>query len=61
MKALKVVLLVVVLLGLGMVVGCQEGQASMSSMSSASSSERIVWEQGHTGFPHPRIAYTDAR
>ena len=58
MKALKVVLLVVVLLGLGMVVGCQEGQASMSS---ASSSERIVWEQGHTGFPHPRIAYTDAR
>ena len=55
MTALKVALLVVVLLTLGIVAGCQEGQASQSS------SNRIVWEQGQTGFPHPSIAYTDAR
>jgi len=55
MKALKVALLVVVLLCLGMVVGCQEGYAGRSS------SNRVVWEQGQTGFPHPSIAYTDAR
>jgi len=58
MKALKVALLVVVLLSLGMIVGCQEERASMSSITS---SERIVWDQGQTGFPHPRVAYTDAR
>ena len=56
MKALKVALLVVVLLCLGMVVGCQEGYAGRSS-----SSDRVVWVQGQTGFPHPSIAYTDAR
>jgi hypothetical protein len=58
MKALKVVLLVIVLLGLGIVAGCQEGYSSSSSVTG---SDRVVWEQGLTGFPHPSIAYTDAR
>ncbi len=54
MKTLKVALLVVVLLCLGIVAGCQEGAAR-------SSSNRIVWDQGQTSVPHPSIAYTDAR
>jgi hypothetical protein len=54
MKVLKAALLVVVLLCLGIVAGCQDGQAR-------SSSNRVVWEQGQTGFPHPSITYTDAR
>jgi hypothetical protein len=58
MKALKVALLVVVLFCLGMVAGCQDGQAARSGITS---SDRVVWEQGLTGFPHPRVAYTDAR
>ena len=58
MNALKVVLLVVVLLSLGMVAGCQN-EAAMSS--GITSSDRIVWEQGLTGFPHPRVTYVDAR
>ena len=58
MKALKVALLVIVLVGLGMFAGCQEGYSSSSGVTS---SDRIVWEQGLTGFPHPSIAYTDAR
>ncbi len=58
MKALKVALLVIVLLSLGMIAGCQEEAAKSSSITN---SNRVVWEQGQTGFPHPRIAYTDAR
>jgi len=58
MKALKVALLVVVLFCLGMVAGCQDGQAAGSGITS---SDRVVWEQGLTGFPHPRIIYVDAR
>jgi len=58
MKALKVALLVVVLLSLAVVTGCQEQSARSSSITS---SDRVVWEQGQTGFPHPRVAYTDAR
>ena len=54
MKTLKVALLVVVLLCLGIVAGCQEGQAR-------SSSNRVGWDQGQTGIPHPSIAYSDAR
>lgn len=58
MQALKVALLAVVLLSLAVVTGCQEEAARSSSITS---SDRVVWEQGQTGFPHPRIAYTDAR
>jgi hypothetical protein len=58
MKALKVALLVVALLSLGIIAGCQN-EAAMSS--SITSSDRVVWEQGLTGFPHPRITYVDAR
>jgi len=58
MKALKVALLAVVLLSLAVVTGCQEQSARSSSITS---SDRVVWEQGQTGFPHPRVAYTDAR
>ncbi len=58
MKALKVALLVVVLLSLAVVTGCQEQAARSSNITS---SDRVVWEQGQTGFPHPRVAYTDAR
>ena len=59
MKALKVALLLVVLLGLGIIAGCQNEAAMMSTR--ITSSDRVVWEQGQTGFPHPKIAYTTAR
>ena len=58
MKALKVALLAVVLLSLGIIAGCQNQAARSSSITS---SDRVVWEQGQTGFPHPRIVYTNAR
>ena len=58
MKALKVALLVIVLLSFAVITGCQEQTARSSSITN---SDRVVWEQGQTGFPHPRVAYTDAR
>jgi hypothetical protein len=59
-KALKIVALMVVLLGLGMITGCQS-QGTMTSSSVASSNNRVVWEQGITGFPHPKIRYVEPR
>jgi hypothetical protein len=60
MKTLIVVVLVVVLLGLGVIAGCQN-QGTMTSSSGMTSGGRVVWEQGQTGFPHPKIQYTDPR
>lgn len=54
MKALKVVLLVVVLLGLGIMAGCQESHARRNGMMEY---DRIEFEQGLTGFPRPVVLY----
>ena len=58
MKMLKVALLVIVLLSLGIIAGCQEQTARSSRITN---SDRVVCDQGQTGFPHPRVVYTDAR
>ena len=53
MKSLKVVLLVVALLGLGLMAGCNEGHARHG----ATDLDRIEFEQGLTGFPHPVVMH----
>lgn len=59
MKVLKAGLLVVVLLGLGMIAGCNEGNARKNNMMGDSRMEmdRVGWEQGLTGFPHPVVLH----
>lgn len=61
MKALKVVLLVVMLLGLGMMLtGCNEGNAGKNKMMMGDSRmemDRVGWEQGLSGFPHPVVLH----
>ncbi len=59
MKALKGVLLVVMLLGLGMVAGCNEGNARNNKMMGDSMMEmdRVGWQQGLSGFPHPVVLH----
>jgi hypothetical protein len=61
MKALKGVLLVVMLLGLGMMLaGCNEGHAKNNTMMMGDSQmgmDRIEWHQGLSGFPHPVVLY----
>jgi hypothetical protein len=47
MKALKSVLLVVALLSLLIIAGCQESYTS----------ENFAWEQGQTGFWQPDVAH----
>jgi|GEM_PF-4111235 len=54
MNALKVVLVVVVLLSLGLIAGCNEGHARRDGMMQT---DRVVWEQGLTGFPHPVVLH----
>jgi hypothetical protein len=54
MKALKAGLLVVVLLGLGMIAGCNEGNARKNNMTGMNN---VEWRQGLTGFPHPVILH----
>lgn len=52
MKALKLVLLMVALLSVLIVAGCQEGYTSHSS------TDNFAWEQGATGFWQPNVSYT---
>ena len=53
MKALKLVLLMVVLLSLSIVAGCQEGYTRQNY-----SPDNFAWEQGATGFWQPNVNYT---
>jgi uncharacterized lipoprotein YehR (DUF1307 family) len=61
MKALKSVLLVVMLLGLGMMLtGCNEGHSRNDKMMMGDSRmemDRVGWEQGLSGFPHPVVLH----
>jgi hypothetical protein len=54
MKVLKAGLLVVVLLALGMMAGCNEGNARKNNMMG---NDSVEWRQGLTGFPHPVILH----
>lgn len=53
MKALKLVLLIVVLLSLSIVAGCQEGYTRQNY-----SPDNFAWEQGATGFWQPNMTHT---
>ena len=53
MKALRVVLLVVALLGLGLMAGCNEGHARHG----AYDLDKVEFQQGLTGFPHPVVLH----
>jgi hypothetical protein len=53
MKAIKLVLLIVVLMSLLIVVGCQEGYTNQNY-----SPDNFAWEQSATGFWQPNVAYT---
>lgn len=53
MKALKVILLVAVLFGVGLLAGCNESHARQGTMSL----DRIEYEQGLTGFPYPVVLH----
>ena len=59
MKVLKAGLLVVVLLGLGMIAGCNEGHARMNDLPGDRRMEmdRVEWQPGLSGFPHPVVLY----
>lgn len=52
MKALKLALLMVVLLSLVIVAGCQEGYSRHSY-----SHDNFAWEQGTTGFWQPNVSH----
>jgi hypothetical protein len=53
MKALKLVLIMVVLLSLLIVAGCQEGYTRQNY-----SPDNFTWEQGVTGFWQPNVTYS---
>ena len=53
MKALKLVLLMVVLLSLLIVAGCQEGYTRQNY-----SPDNFAWEQSATGYWQPNVTYT---
>ena len=53
MKALKLALLMVLIVSLLIVAGCQEGYTSQNY-----SPDNFAWEQGATGFWQPNVAYT---
>ena len=53
MKAIKLVLLMVVLISLLIVAGCQEGYTRQNY-----SPDNFAWEQGATGFWQPNVTYT---
>ena len=55
MRTLKLVLLIVILLSVGIVAGCQEGHARYNDPT-----KKVIWEPTVTGFYHPKIIYTDA-
>ena len=52
MKALKLALLMVLVVSLLIVAGCQEGHTSQNY-----SPENFAWEQNATGFWQPNVAY----
>ena len=56
MKALKLVLLMVVLLSLVIVAGCQEGYSSQHY-----SPDNFAWKQSATGFWQPDLSYSYTR
>jgi hypothetical protein len=53
MKAIKLVLLIVVLMSLLVVVGCQEGYTSQNY-----SPDNFAWERSATGFWQPNVTHT---
>ncbi|MBW7991931.1 MAG: hypothetical protein FVQ84_18200 [Planctomycetes bacterium] len=53
MKALKLLLLMVVLLSFLIVAGCQEGYSRQNY-----SNNNFAWEQGETGFWQPNVTYS---
>jgi hypothetical protein len=53
MKGLKLALVMVALLSLFIVVGCQEGYTRQNH-----SPDNFAWEQGATGFWHPNVTYS---
>ena len=58
MNAKKWGLLGFVLVGLAMFAGCQNNNAHNDDVMMMSMDQnRIEWQQGLTGFPHPRILY----
>ncbi|MBA7652287.1 hypothetical protein ES703_60117 [subsurface metagenome] len=59
MKTLKLVLLMVMLLIVGMLAGCQEEYASRST-SDPTKKKKVIWEPTGTGFWHPKVTYSDA-
>jgi hypothetical protein len=57
MKVLKLVLVVLAVLSLGMVTGCQE---ELTYDHNLSKTQEFSWEQGQTGFWQPKIDYSYA-
>ena len=53
MKVVKLALLVIVLLSVSIVAGCQEGYTRQNY-----SPDNFAWEQGATGFWQPNVTYT---
>lgn len=56
MKVLKIAFVMVVLLSLGMLAGCQEGYVGQSNLTKT---KKVVLEPSATGFWQPKITYTD--
>ena len=54
MKVLKLAIVMVVLLSIGMLTGCQEGYAHQSN---STKTEKVVFEPTGTGFWKPTTAY----
>jgi hypothetical protein len=57
MKTLKVVLLMVVLLSVAMLAGCQEGYARQDDLTKK---KKVIWEPTGTGFWHPKLTHAAA-
>jgi hypothetical protein len=54
MKVLKLAIVLVILLSIGMLTGCQEGYAHQSN---SMKTEKVVFEPTGTGFWKPKITY----
>lgn len=54
MKMLKLVLLIVMLISVGMLAGCQEEYASRST-SDTTKKKKVIWEPTGTGFWRPKV------
>lgn len=57
MKVFKIALIIVMLLFLGILIGCQDGYTSQNNLSKT---KKVVLEPSATGFWYPKITYTDA-